>query len=547
MGGAAFAVAGCGGGGSSSASTASTQGLSLSVTPVVPPAPVVPPPPPPPVQTLKGVTIDQAEADIRATVKSYADWFAKSRTFEPVVTVKDADTLQAAINAIYKSPLGLEALARNHRIECAWNGSSMMAGGPLARITVGASQMETSFYDRGGSLVIAAAANCKPGIANTVFIATRGVMLQGLGFTRKAQAGETPAAVGAVIIQTTAKFQPLKVIAQFNDCAFGTFDNIAANSPTEWVDGLKTAGGETEFVGFARSSFCGLQTALKLTSRNAVVNDCDFRQCLGDGIDLYGHVYAADYIANAVIEKTTFRNWGDTWESRDFHADAVQTGAPSDIHKGYRVVMTDSVAHMVRRFGGSDGKGGGPQGFFNAATPNADNQFVVRRCIFLVTATHGFAYYSPNATRPSFVDHCTFMRAGVIPSGFAPDKTLQDTLVVVSVVGAEPAGGPWLLVTDSIAKNGFKPTQATTSIVECDPRSPLFAPEAQRPEKLFTGRDFGRANAAANNLSGKFGYSLPNEATSRSWFVADVWANFQPTEAVGTAGAPDPRVMAWTN
>lgn len=544
MGGAAMLVSGCGGGAGGGTAT-------IAAIPPTGAAPPPPPPPPPPapapapaVPTLRGITIDKAEQEILAGMAPERDWFAAARTAQSEVVVRSADEFQAAVDAAFDTSANAQALAINHRILCAWNGDSVVAGGPAARITVGRKTLAQTHAAAGGSVTIAAANGYAPAFANSVYVAGQGITFAGIGFTRRAAIGETAHAhaLNAVVVQQTATF-PVESMVRFDSCKFGALNFDPGVPPTSWVNGVATSGPVARYLAFARCTFRGVQNGAKVVARGCEFESCDFRSALKDGIDLFGHTDASGYYALASISKTTFREWGDTWENRSQHSDAIQTGTAADRHLGYRVVVSDTVAHMTRRFSGEVGKGGGTQGFFNDDHLNADNQFVLRRNIFLVTSPNGFTYFSPQASRPSFVDRCTFMRCGVVPSAFAPDATSQDMTVMVN--GSEPAGGPWLMVTDTIAKNGFAVVPPAVSIEEVDPRALGRAPSDQVPEKIFQGRDFGRGNAAANNIAGKFGYALPNESGSQTRFATDVWANFQPLPAFAGKGAPDPRAISW--
>ena len=513
--------------------TAAGGGTSPSPAPA-PLAPVVP--------TLRGVTIDAAEQSILAAMATERSWFAAARTAQSEVTVRNADELQAAIDAAFDTAANAQTLALNHRIVLSWNGDSMMAAGAAGRIVIGRKALTSTHAEAGGSVTLVAAAGASPALPNTVFISGQGITLDGIGFTRRAGLGEAGDNMNAVIVQQTTTY-PVESMVRFKNCKFGALNFDSSVLPGQWVNGIATLGTIIRYIAFEGCSFRGLQNGAKIIARGVEFELCDFRQVLQDGIDLFGHTLATGYYAYAAIRKTTFREWGDTLETRDTHSDAIQTGTSADRHAGYRVVVSDTVAHMARKYGGTNGKGGGPQGFYNDDHLNADNQFVLRRNTFLVSSPHGFAYYSPKATQPSFVDECTFMRAGTIPSAFAPDIAMQDTTVVLS--GEEPANGPWLKVTNTIAKSGMTTQSHEVALVEADPRLFDRAPADQHPEKIFAGRDFGRGGAPVNFVPGKFGYRLPNEAGSQAQFVADVWANFQPQAGLAGKGAPDPRNIAW--
>ncbi len=536
-GGAAVLVSGCGGGGSSTGSSPPPVGSA----PAPAPAPV-PTPTPPPVPTLMGVTIDQAETEIVNAMAAERDWFAAARTAQSEVLVRNADEFQAAVDVAFNTTANAQVLALNHRIVLGWSGDSMLAAGPTARVTVGRKTLAQTHAAAGGSLTIVAAEGQKPAFSNTVYVSGQGITFAGVGFTRRAAAGENGDVLNTVLIQQNSTF-PVDSMVRFDGCKFGALNFDPAAGPQSWVNGVATSGSVMRYIRFDRCTFRGVQNAAKIVARGVEFDLCDIRSALQDGIDLFGHSFATGYYAYASVRRTTFREWGDFWENRSQHSDAIQTGNPADRHLGYRVLVTDTVAHMARRFAGEAGKGGGTQGIYNDDHMTADNQFVVRRSTFLVTAPNGFTYHSPNATRPSFVDQSTFMRSGIVPSAFSPDATSEDFTVTVRANSVSDSAK--VLVTDTIAKNGFTGTPATVAIAEVDPRAVGRAPDAQAPEKIFAGRDFGRGNAPANGIAGKFGYALANEGATQARFVADVWANFQPQAALLGKGAPDLRGVAW--
>lgn len=538
-GGAALGVSACGGG-----SSTSTQppggGTGIAPPPAPAPAPA-PAPTPPPTPTLQGVTIDQAQADIAGPVASAASWFEAVRAPTAEVTVTSADQFQAAVVQFFDTRSNAQALAANQRILCAWNGPSMLSDGIAARVTVGAKTLASGHMDAGGSLVVAAAPGYAPDFANQVYVAGRGIKFQGIGFTRKALATENAEAMSAVILLRSGTY-PVTSNVAFENCAFGSRSLTAQAADAAWVNGIATSGHVSDFVSLKNCSFIGQQNAAKIVAKALHVDGCDFQGVLQDCIALYGHTFETDYHAHAWVSRSTFRNGPDEWAARSAHSDTIQTGTSADRHLGYRLLVTDSFSHLARSYAGEPGKGGGSQGIYNDDHTTADNQFVVRRSIFLVTAPHGFRYYSPRASRPSFVDQSVFTRAGRVPSAFAPDVTSQD--FAVGITGSEPANGPWLLVTDTVAKDIM--SSGSIEVASVDPRVANLIAAGERPETIFAGRDFGRGVAAVNGLAGKFGYSLPNEDGTQSRFVGDLWANFQPQGSHAGKGPPNPTGLAWT-
>ena len=535
--GAALGVSACGGGSSSSSNQPPTGGTSNAPAPAPAPAPT---PTPPPVPTMRGVTIEQAQADIAAPITSADSWFDAARTPQTEVTVTNADQFQAAVNQLFDTAANAQALATNQRIVCAWNGPSMLSGGIAARVTVGGKTAATGHLDAGGSLTIAAAPGHSPDFANTVYVSGRGIKFQGIGFTRKALATENAEAMSAVILTRSSTY-PVTSYVAFENCAFGSRSLTPQAADAAWVNGIATSGHVAELVSLKNCSFIGQQNAAKIVARALRVDGCDFQGVLQDCIALYGHTFEGDYYAHAWVSRSTFRNSPDDWASRSEHSDTIQTGTRADRHLGYRLLVTDVLSHLARSYSGEQGLGGGSQGIYNDDHTTADNQFVVRRSVFLVTAPHGFCYYSPNASRPSFVDQSVFTRAGRVPSAFAPDVTSQD--FAIGITGAEPASGPWLLVTDTVAKNMM--SSGSIEVASVDPRRADLIATGERPETVFSGRDFGRGVAAVNGLAGKFGYNLPNERGTQSRFASDVWANFQAQGPHAGKGLPNPTALAW--
>lgn len=538
----ALTVTACGGGSGGGSSTLSSSGGVAAAPAPPPPPPPAPAPPPPPTPTLRGITIEQAEADIASHFASPGQWMDAVRSSQGDTVVTSADGLAAAAAAAFDVKTNAAVLATHQRILCAWNGDSTLAAGPTARLNVSGKTLADSHLSQGGSLTIAAAPGYAPNLANTVHVSGRGIKFQGLGFTRRLFAGEDQDTVNAVTLVRSNTYPVISFVG-FEDCWFGQREMLDHGTAARWVNGIATSGQAAEFVSLTRCSFIGHQNAAKIVARALRVDRCDFQGVLQDCLALYGHTFEADYHAMAWISRTTFRNSGDNWDKRSEHSDAIQTGTKADRHLGYRLLVTDVVTHLARSYSGEAGMGGGAQGIYNDDHLTADNQFVIRRSVFLTTTPHGFCYYSPRASRPSFVDKSVFTRAGRVPSAFAPDPLSQD--FAVGITGTEPADGPWLLVTDTIAKNMMKAGNSIT-VASVDPRVASIIASAERPEAYFAGRDFGRGTSAVNGQAGKFGYRLPNEGgRDPSRFVDDVWANFRPLGAHTDKGAPNPTGIAW--
>jgi hypothetical protein len=400
--------------------------------------------------------------------------------------------------------------------------------------------------DNGGGIYVVAASGRRPSLANQVNLnGMRGIHFDGIGFSRQLLGIERAETAYGAYIASNATY-PARPVVLFSNCHFGA--RIAdANLPwTQWVSAIGTAG-LPDYVGLLGCRFNGHQSIAKLAVRHCRIDGCDFQGNIQDAIDLFGHTVQSGYYAYAWVSRCTFRNIADELGNRSEHMDAIQTGTSRDQHLGYRCLYTDLIIHSGRSYAGDPGLGGGTQGFYNDDHLTADNQFVVRRCITLVSAPHGFAFFSPRASRPSFIDQCTFMRAGRVPSNMPGDvNPAQDFAVGIS--GVAPAGGPWLFVTRSIGMDlrSNKADGSRIELVTVDARSNAGIPAGHRPEAVFKGRDFSRGGAAANGIAGKFGYLLPNERGTQAQFVADIWANFEPAGGFAGSGLPDPRPLGWS-
>ncbi len=553
MSGFAAAVTGCGGGGGAAGVTANSAGIVPVPAPAPAPAPT-PTPTPPPVPTLNGVTIDQAEMEIRALITPESEWISRARQLQTDVTVTSPAEFQTAVNALFDTAANPQVMGQNHRIQLAWNGPASVAGGANARVNVGRVYSTASHLESGGSITIAAAPGYRPAFSNTMYIFAQGIIVQGVGFTRATAQGELQTAIAGVLLANGAA-QPLEPVVHFQDCYFGhasglgTLGNfssaaLAAPDPEVLANGVSTQG-QSRFLSFQDCRFWGNANSAKIVSRALRMDGCDFSAMIVDAIDLFGHAFNSGYYSLAWISRSTFRDRVDTWDGRNNHADGIQYCGPMDIHKGVRLLVTDCIMHLAHSFAGDPGLGGGTSGLMGSYNDSLDNQFVIRRCTMLNSTPHAVRFYSPQASRPSFIDQSTFARAGRTPSSFAPDQQPEQDYVVgiTGAPGSIPATGNWLLVSNSIAFNIFDTTGAIFETVPVDPRPKAEA--AQRPETVFAGRNFSRGGAPANGIPQKFGYDLPNERGSQTAFVSDIWANFATAAAQAQMGMPDLRALHW--
>ena len=556
--GMATAVVGCGGGGGGTlgaapSSVAGTQSAAGSPAPT--PAPVPAPPPAPRVPTLNGITIDSAEADIQSQLREEMNWVAASpQGYHTEAVATNLDELQRAADAAFDTAKLPGAMAMHHRIQCAWNGVASLPT-VLGRVNIGPANMATTHYAQGGSVTIVAATGYAPLIANTVFVSGQGIKMAGLGFVRQVGDAESPVGPSAVRIVSGGN-QPFEAVVHFENCYFGhvagagtmrDFGPAQLPSSTQvenFIDGVVTQG-LARFVSLRDCRIWGVVNGAKVVSRGMRVDGCDFSAVRNDAMDTFGHTFTSGYYATYWISRTTIRNMVDTWQERSLHRDAIQYCAASDKHLGIRLLVTDCGFHMAHSFNGEVNMGGGTQGMHGGNNTSLDNQFVLRRCSMMSTSSNTFSYYSPSASRPSFVDRCTFFRAGRTPSNFAPDSEAgQDWATGITnaaTVSCPP--GEWLLVTDTISKNMYAASGAIIDTVPVDPRN--IAAANERPEAVFAGRDFTRGGSPANGASNKFGFDLANEKGSQAAFISDLWANFQPAANNSGRGAPDLRGLSW--
>ncbi|MBX9820506.1 MAG: hypothetical protein K2Y19_07555 [Afipia birgiae] len=493
---------------------------------------------------MRGVTIEQAEADIKSAMGARVEWAQSSRTYQTELIARNPDELQAALDAAFDTAANAQVLSLHHRIFCSWTGIAFLTGPANARINVGLRRPASTHFREGGSVTITAAPGHRPALGNSVYVMSQGIVLQGLGFARQVLPEENSTGVSTAFLVSNELF-PFEPIVHFEKCFFGRPEGFGSREPFDsptplsevvpdrFAKGLSCQG-LSDFISLKDCVFGELRVGAQLVARAVRAEACDFRRMSGDCMDLFGHTFATGYYASAWVSDTTFREAIDTWANRNNHIDAIQYSTPADIHLGYRLLLTDNIVHLAHSFAGDEGQGGGTQGFFGSANETLDNQFVIRRCIALTTAPHGFGYYSPRASRPSFVEKSVFTRAGRVPSAFAPDTKAQD--FAIGITGSEPQGGSWLLVTDTVAKNLL--TANSSKISSVDPRASGIVGNAERPESIFEGRHFERGGKSVNFLPGKFGYDLPDESGSKEAFVTNVWANFRTTGSHANAGLP---------
>lgn len=391
-------------------------------------------------------------------------------------------------------------------------------------------------FDNGGWVRIKAASGKKPGFANQVKGGNlRGWVFDGVDFAAQSTSGsliKTQAGFMAYISGPTYATEPAYII---RNCRVGLSAVSGVVQPSNtYLAGIYTNGGVCEQIQIENTLIDGVWFAVKVVSRNTWVDGLHVGNNCEDFIKLFGHTYKTGYYAYAHIKKISLgsRNVEIAW--RAGHCDLIQTGHKNDKHLGYRVVYTDAVSHNAHKW-----SGGGSQTFQNGDYNAADNLFCVRRVIGLATSPNGLIYFSPNAKYVSYVERCTFGRAGMCPSGFAPDTgTATDNSPGINNGGTPALSGIALKVVDCLV--GIRTSQPYVQYIGT-PFSINYGVSMAgvKPEDVFNGRDFTRGGPTVNNIPNKFGYALPNEAT-QAGLISDIIANFTPLPAYAGKGAPPP-------
>ena len=268
---AAVVVSGCGG--AQAGNTLLQEGLAPTPTPKPTPGPA---PTPPPVRTLRGFTIDQAEADIKKTLTDKTAWLGAARNYQAEVVVQSPDELQAAVNAAFDTARNPEAFALNHRIICAWSGPAYLNAGTSARLTVGSRAPTSTHLRAGGSVTIDAAPGHRPAFGNSVYISGQGIILRNLGFTRQALPDEMAAVISTVSLLKNDLY-PFEPVVHFEKCFFGRPEGFGTQrycdtllplrdlNSDRYTKGLSCEG-ISELVSLKDCIFCELRVGAHLVS-----------------------------------------------------------------------------------------------------------------------------------------------------------------------------------------------------------------------------------------------------------------------------------------
>ncbi len=457
-----------------------------------------------------------------------------SGTFFSTTTVTTLAELQTALTACKSN------YTRRYKIVCDWDGR-------LTGAAVGLQTTTTSnWFDNGGGVFVTNAPGKFPCIGTLVYLyGCRGMHFKGIDFDNRYSGTGNPITQYCIQLVKNSTYTGHQII-RVEDAIIGA--NALGGSVSDYIMGIQTSPGmENGQLVIWNCRFDGIQFGLKVSMKNLRVHGSDFKNNVGDAISLVGHTAGVSYRSAAWITQTTWRIPIDTLANKSNHMDGIQTGSASDNHIGYDLLVLDCYAHAQHSYAG-DASGGGTQWGYNDDHTTADNRFCIRRVASFTISPATFRYYSPQATHVSYVEDCTFNRAGRTPSNFTGDTgTAQDfrTGVMVNDYDCPALVTPYCIVTNSIC--GIMQTAggrvSFTGCYQADPRIGVASPG--RPEDFHAGVDFTRGGAAANNISGKFAYDLPNEAGTQAQFAASIWANWAPLPAYAGVGAPDLTGLTW--
>lgn len=472
-----------------------------------------------------------------------------NNTWDTDVTVTTSAQLQTALtNAIST----LAKLGQRHRITCDWNGYDTSGAALIFApgATVGANS--GGYLGNAGGVLVRGAPGKFPILGDSVTVnSVAGVQFSNIGFGRYwSGAGSQETQNGLLVIRAGARFAPNWV--RLDDCKVGAAACGAPGGTASFITGIRV-NEYTEFLHLVNTQVAGCENGLNVRTRRLKIDGGDFQLCKQDFVNTAGFVTAGIY-AFIWVKDTTFRNPMDGVNNRSNHMDFVQTGAAGDAHLGYRHLWENVVGHANHSFAGDPGLGGGTQGCYNDDFFGADNQYLIVNCLLATSSPNVIAPFSPAASRMSFIDRCTTVRAGMVPSGLPGDvNAAQD--FSAGITGYDPRGNTvaplWLKITNCIRGQTPKDFNASwaqeTGGVFYDPRA-SGAGGTSRPEDIFVGGGVGflRGEYTANKSS----YHIPGEdggitgilsTRTPAQFRADMWAMFEPKPAYAGKGAPDPR------
>lgn len=473
-------------------------------------------------------TIETAQTYIEDTFATCWGGLEANSSWDSTTTVVNPGAVNTAIVAAIAAGKGTK-----HKIICDWDGD---AGTGVLRTYSGFINATDGWSDNGGGVYIVAAPGKSPRIIDQIDLrGLRGVHFKGIRFAGVYSGSGSNETQYNIQIKYHGSY-PAKAVVRFTDCIIG-----GGGASNTWIRGFRT-GVIADDIMFERCTFYGVIGAMVCQVKQLRVHYCDIQQSTQDGISNFGYsTQATGVYANTWLKQTTFRNPADTLGNRYEHLDLIQTGNSVDTHLGYNLLMEDCFASMNHSY-----SGGGTQGSYNDDKMSLDNLFVIRRCGLAATARL-FGYFSPMGTKTSFVDACTFARAGRVPSNFTGDTGTAEDFTIGIVAHGLPSIDLALVVTDTAC--GTTPSadsRLSISTTYVDYRNTSTVTNAsQRPENFFVGTNFERGGASSNSISGKFGYDLPNEAGTQADFIGDWWANFEPKITYSGQFCPDPTGLTW--
>ncbi len=486
--------------------------------------------------TVAPVPPSPQDIDIReaAIIAAYGDVYegAGAAPFDTTTTVSSLAELKAAITTAKGN------FSKRWKVQCNWDDRAVGSGTGIGI----QSTALLGWDDFGGVLYITNAPGRTPAIGEAVYIyGGRGVHFDGVWLANVYNGtGAQNTQYCLQIVKNTT--YPAASIVRIDNAKIGN----EAWGGGESVTAIRCGPMDGEIV-LNNVTIDGAQIGLKLAMRRVRLINVDIKNTAGDAGSYNGHTLGVAYRSILWATQFTWRKPIDSLINRSNHMDLAQTGAAADNHIGYYCLFQDCIGHAGHSYTGIPG-GGGTQGSFNDDYLLANNCFVARRCIFLVTSGAGFRYFGPYATEISHMDRCILMRAGRTPSSFTGDDGApQDfTVGVLATTAAFPAADtPWFKVTNSLMCI-MQVVGNKITYTDCQLVNPRIGAVTNRPEDIFMGRDFTRGGAAANFIADKFAYDLPNENGSVTDFIADIWANFEPKPAYAALDIPDPTLLSWT-
>lgn len=469
-------------------------------------------------------------------------------------TANNATDLRNYFNGTVKTG----PLTNRYEISCNWDGASAYINELTTSISLQGPAGTEGWADHGGWVHIKASAGKTPSIANRVVMNNcRGLKVTGVNFAGKYSGSGQSTGQYCIWVQRNGTFNaPGKITLK--NCGVGRYfiDNTEVH--TNFINGIVFAGGMCDQFALDGSAVHGANLGIKGPCRLFITRNSDHTKPKIDFMAFREYVETGFY-SYIIADGSTIRQNLTDYDYRTVHKDCIQTGRTpntqlnADVHLGYRVVIKNCVWHAEHFYAGSSSAGGGSQGNYNDDMWTADNLYALYNNVILCTTVHAFAFHSPYGQYTSYVENCTFGRAGRIASGFSPDTVVpKEYSPGFTMLNWTNTTGIGCKVINSLigckhdAQRGyiaahvqFSGTTVVNYLAADHTADPVFGIGASdpSPEEVFNGRDFTRGGAAeANSMPNKFGYILPNEAT-QAGFVSDIAANFTAQGAYAGLGA----------